>query len=530
MPRWNDYQLSGNLTFFIREYVVTTILIVLILAGVAFALASEINIVAATIQVFGAALICVPLVSPKTGMYLLILAAGYLDLIKRLMVVTGQVGMTDITWVLAVGPVMFLATVLGVIVHRIFAHRLIERGEGVLVTVVAALTAVNVAIAFRDTAGTQTLQWVANTAGYIPLILLAGILFPTVDRLKGFLRYSSLALLPVPLYAIWQFYFGLTKFEYDYLRSGLTITEGSLDDLRPRPFSTLASPHPLTMVCAVLFLLSLIPVQRDRKSWFPFTNGRSLMIATTYLCGCWSSLARVGWLAAALGLVAIGCFGSRRLTKILYAVVGGSFVLMVLNAEWIEDHVNALQEMLPTGSDATDMALRLGTIGDRLIGWKNILSHPQEFGAFGVPFAERTEAVYVHDQIGQILLSSGYVGLLVVLSVVTIATIKAHTLTWKVKDPEARRLAVFCLAVIFAVLGSGAILGGSITIYPVNVLFWLSVGVIVHVLRLDRSQSDVTKKAGPSTTEAAQPWIASGSVGRRLAGAQGMTPNSKYSD
>ena len=78
------------------------------------------------------------------------------------------------------------------------------------------------------------------------MILISGILFPKPDDVKRLIKFCLIVYIPVALYAIWQQIFGLSDFEFNYLQTGYTITVGLLDDVRPRPFSTLNSVHALS--------------------------------------------------------------------------------------------------------------------------------------------------------------------------------------------------------------------------------------------------------------------------------------------
>jgi hypothetical protein len=116
-----------------------------------------------------------------------------------------------------------------------------------------------ISVVLKDVSGGSGLlaglQDVANSAAYFPLMLIAGMLFSKPEYVK-LIKFCLIIYIPVALYAIWQQIYGLNDFEINYLQTGYTITVATLDDVKPRPFSTLNSAHALSVMTAVLALLA----------------------------------------------------------------------------------------------------------------------------------------------------------------------------------------------------------------------------------------------------------------------------------
>jgi hypothetical protein len=84
--------------------------------------------------------------------------------------------------------------------------------------VIAALTVFLVSI-INPKAG----QDFANSGGYFPLTLIAGILFPKPQDVKQSFKFCLIVCIPVALYGVRQQVFGLSNFEIDYLGAGHII-------------------------------------------------------------------------------------------------------------------------------------------------------------------------------------------------------------------------------------------------------------------------------------------------------------------
>src|SRR5208282_3198086 len=204
------------------------------------------NPLTTTILVAGIAMSSVAIVHPRSGFYLLIVTTGYLDLVKRLGVLSDSLSGLDITVTLAVAPLLMLSICLGVVIRNILERRKLESWQWVVLSILIACIGAVALQSFRGGAGfLNGAQNLVNSGGYLPLVLITSMIFPKREDALNALRFALWAFLPVALYSIWQQFFGLTDFEVRFLQSGYTITVDDLDDVRPRPFSTLNSDHAL---------------------------------------------------------------------------------------------------------------------------------------------------------------------------------------------------------------------------------------------------------------------------------------------
>ena len=217
------------------------LMVVFVASGFIFASA---NPVSKSAMLIGGCLLLVGAVQPRRATVLLVPISCYLDGAKRLLILTGNTQLDDVSSVLAIAPLAAVGIIIGCIIHRIFLRR---RPEPVERLAIFAAFAAFVAFGGTEifTAGDllHGLKTIANSTVYFLLPWAIIQVYRTRDEIEGFLKVCVLVAVPVALYGIWQYFMGLSSFEVAYLKSGLTITEGNLEDIRPRPFSTLNSPH-----------------------------------------------------------------------------------------------------------------------------------------------------------------------------------------------------------------------------------------------------------------------------------------------
>jgi hypothetical protein len=421
-------------------------------------------------------------ISPEGGLYLLIGLSGYLDLIKRLGILTNDLQAFDVVVTLAVAPVLFASICAGVVFRLILERRSLWPWQRSLLVIVALLVAAVLVRAFSQGAGMLgVLQDFANSGAYLPLILVVGLLYPNPEELRRLVRFCLLIYVPVALYGIWQQVFGLSDFEVSYLKTGFTMNVGMLDDLRPRPFSTLNSPHALSVCTAML----------SGAAWLIPWNGHHgkfwrAGLGSLYAVACACTVVRAGWVLLALIALSGFCFRSRTLTAVFYGAMAVAFAFLVTNADPLLRSLDYLESRLPAGSDLQNQAFRLGTFSERLMSFRNDLTNPEFhtwFGnrhfrvAQGNDFEEPDSVV--HDQIGQTLINYGFAGLAVLAGLLGAGLWFGHRAVHRQEDPVLKATALGLLSIITATVYSGMLFGSHLGIFPVNIFFFLFVGFLV---------------------------------------------------
>jgi hypothetical protein len=444
-------------------------------------IASYANPFTTTILVAAIVMNLVAIVNPRGGLYLLIITTGYLDLVKRLGILTDSLSGLDITVTLAVAPLLMLSICLGVVIKNILEKRELENWQWLVFGLVMVAICGAAVESFRGGAGFLAgAQSLVNSGGYLPLILITSMIFPEPEDALKTLRFALWIFLPVALYSIWQQVFGLSDFEVRFLESGYTITVGDLDDLRPRPFSTLNSPHALSVCTAILAGVALL---------VPFKAGKRFVwqypVALVYVAGCVATLGRSGIFIIPIFLIGWLCFRLKWSTFAFYGTILGALLLLMVNAEAVLQSLGSLEQLLPIDNEVSTEVFRLGTFSERLMSFHNALTNPQFHTLFGNPDATKQDdeisydETVAHDQITQTLVRYGFVGLAVSGVVAVFGLWIAHRTVLSVKDGSIREIAIALLSVVTSVVYSGMLFGTHLDLFPVDFFFALLVGILV---------------------------------------------------
>ena len=439
---------------------------------------SELNPFTTTVILTAVVMFIVAVCNPTAGVYFLILTSGYLDLVKRLGILSDAMSGSDVVITLAVAPLLFVSICVGVIYRNVINRTWLKPWQVALAAVIiATMAGVFVQAFFRGGGPLFALKDFANTGAYLPLTLVVSFLFPDTIRVQRLLTFCLWVYIPVALYGIWQQFFGLTDFETDYLKSGFTVEITLLDDVRLRPFSTLNSPHALGIVTAMLSALA---------AFVPLKNGKrvkwQIVVALLFAAACIATFARAAWVLLALAGLVWVCCRSKVGTMVLYGVALTGFAALILNSDTLLRSLEQLDSYLPKDSDAEAQAFRITTFSERLISFRNVLTNPEFHTWFGnrsqvyEDLAEESHDNVAHDQIGQILVNFGFVGLGFFLGVTVLALIIAHRAIFHQRDPPRRKMMLGCLSVLIATLLSGMLFGSHLGLFPVNIYFALLAG------------------------------------------------------
>jgi hypothetical protein len=435
-----------------------------------------------TILIAAIAMSSVAIVHPRAGLYLLIVTTGYLDLVKRLGVLTDSLSGLDIAVTLAVAPLLMLSICFGVAIRNILERKKLESWQWVvLVLLVACMGAVAIQSFRGDKGFLGGAQSFVNSGGYLPMILITSMILPEPEDSLKVLRFALWVFLPVALYGIWQQIFGFNNFEVRFLESGYTITVGDLDDVRPRPFSTLNSPHTLSVCTAIFAGVAL---------FVPFKGGKRLLwqypVSLVYISGCLATIGRSGIFIMPITLVGWLCFRRKWTTCLFYGAILGGLILLMLNAEPVLDRLVSLEKLLPMNDNSvSNEAFRLGTFSERLMSFHNGLTNPRFHTLFGNPDAAKADDEHsyretvAHDQITQTLVQYGLVGLGVSILIAATGLVIAHRAVLRLTDHTVREIGIALLSIVTAVIYSGMVFGTHLELFPVDFLFALLVGILV---------------------------------------------------
>jgi hypothetical protein len=128
--------------------------------------------------------------------------------------------------------------------------------------------------------------------------------------------------------------------------------------------------------------------------------------------------------------------------------------------------------------------LMVGTYWDRLSGFSNVLMNPPAWSLFGFGSAEDgTGMYYCHDPISEILIHYGAVTLFIVLGIVIYMLRWFHQQAWRLDTRAERQFASAMIAMAFSILLVSAVSGSVITVFPVNVFFWLACSAVLGLTK-----------------------------------------------
>jgi hypothetical protein len=436
-----------------------------------------------TILIAAIAMSSVAIVHPRAGLYLLIVATGYLDLVKRLGVLTDSLSELDITVTLAVAPLLMLSICFGVVIRNILERKRLESWQWVVLALLVACMGAVAIQSFRGDKGfLGGAQSFVNSGGYLPMALITSMILPEPEDSLKVLRFALWVFLPVALYGIWQQIFGFNNFEVRFLESGYTITVGDLDEVRPRPFSTLNSPHTLSVCTAIFAGVAL---------FVPFKGGQRLLwqypVSLVYISGCLATIGRSGIFIMPITLVGWLCFRRKWATCLFYGAILGGLILLMVNAEPVLDRLGSLEKLLPMNdnNDVLTEAFHLGTFSERLMSFHNGLTNPRFHTLFGDPDAAKADDQHsyretvAHDQITQTLVQYGLVGLAISVLITMTGLVIAHRAVLRLKDRTTREVAIALLSILTAVIYSGMMFGSHLGLFPVDFFFAFLVGILV---------------------------------------------------
>ena len=440
----------------------------------------------------------VAIIAPRTGLLLLLCLCAFSDLMKRLLVIFGTLGMDQVSNVLMAAPAVVMGLFFSIVTRRIF-HLLRYRPMEVFLTAVALVLAAASVITSLRKGGTplEAAKEAVNHGVYTIVAVVGMRIFENAAQVERFLRSALIIFIPVALYGLWQLTFGMANFEVEYLRSGLTIEIKQLYDIRPRPFSTLNSAGVYGTLCAGFAVLSLYP--RFARRHRPLEAGESagsIIMALIFLAGAVGSLVRSSHIVWIIALIAFRCFRSRKGTVLFYSTAVGAFIALILSAGYLLDHLPDLDPGQLAQSDYGATVLTIATYSDRLKGFINLMSSTEMYSVFGLSdIKELTDITYNHDPISTILIEHGVVGLAIMLIGATVMIVWLHRGILAMPKGRDRTLAVLLASLLAGWTAAEVLVKAVITTFPLNALYWLFLGVLARLISRGKESPEPSAEA-----------------------------------
>lgn len=426
-------------------------------------------------------------VQPRAALYLMVVYAGYSDLLKRMMVFDGHVTMNDVLWVRALCPLTLAGICIGTLVRSLHDGSLHQRRK--LVSLLACILGfiISGVSALRSGGGfNAAATQLADGAAYMFLLFVVPCIFRTPQQIVAFIKYCLVVFVPVALYGIKQQVFGLSEFEIEYLKSGLTVLSKHLDDVRPRPFSTLVDSSPFGTSCAVCACLALVVRRHHRDTGTRTWGGMSLVMAVLFVAGCVASMTRFANVNWALPLLLLPVLRSVKGTVTLYAGVAALFVSACIFAQDLINWVTKLTLWALENFGGTaigEQFTRFWTICDRLEGMHDLAHNPLMwtvfgYGSKGAADLHEAHMVSSHDLISNLLLEIGWLPLSLLLIVFALALYSFHRSVLGLKGTPVFSICLWMVGIEFGLLVHNVFAGNVTSTFPVNFFCWFVAGAL----------------------------------------------------
>ena len=447
------------------------------------------NVLAQLMQYLGYAGLILGIFWPRAGFFFLIGISGYLDFFKRLLILAGDVNWNEIIDVLKVAPLTLLGVFVGLVLKRWIEGRFFSRPEWIVFLVVSFMGLTSLGLAYKETHNLfAAVATTVNGSVYLILLLLIPMLFRTSDEIVSIIQCLQWYFIPVAIYGMTQFFFGLNQFEIEYLKSGYTMTYKELFQEQLRPFSTLNSEHGFSIVMATLFILSftlfLISIKRKNSNMEVIKNA---FFCSLYLFAVTFSLVRTAWLMLIMGAILSLLYRGPKSTFILYVLIISSFFSVIIFSKEIYDFLPTIQSMIPLKSAKENQAFSILTYSERLKSLHNLKSNPQFWTLFGnssLQSEERrfgSEDFIVHDAISQGLIRWGVMGFGFFLISGSLILFQIHKRIYSSETESIKTLGCGLVACIVSNLVTGSLSGSHLHIFPINLFFWMIFGFLISI-------------------------------------------------
>lgn len=462
------------------------------------------NSIGALAQFLSVGSFILAVLKPRLALYVMVIYAGYSDLLKRMMVFDGHVTMNDVLWVRALCPLTLAGIVLGTLVRTLHDGSLYQRRKMISLLVCVLGFMVSGVSSLRSGGGfNAAVTQMADGAAYMFLLFVVPSIFRTPDQIVSFIKYCLIIFVPVALYGLKQQVFGLSDFEIEYLRSGLTVLSKHLEDVRPRPFSTLVDSSPFGTSCAICACLALVVRRHHRDTGTRRWGAMSFVLFALFVAGCVASMTRVANINWVLPIVLLPVLRDHRGTLALYGSVAALFVTACVYAQnliaWVTKlTLWALENF--GGTAIGEQFVRFWTICDRLDGMHDLAHNPLMwtpfgYGAKGASDMHDAGLVASHDLISNLLLEIGWLPLSVLLIIFAVVLRSFHQSMWSLRGSSVFNICLWMAGIEFGLLVHNVFAGNVTSTFPVNFFVWFIAGALNSCIAYHEERRMAAKRA-----------------------------------
>lgn len=460
----------------------------------------------------------VGVMNPKAGFYVLLTEMATLDLLKRFLIVYGNVTILDLYFILGLAPVTMLGVAMGAFTKRVRGQIEPLPGDfkrvGIAVFVFLLLTGYALGAGARGSSQTG-IAGIANAGAYVPMIFTIPFILRSYTDVRKAMVYVMVLFSFVALYGIKQGTMGLAGWELDYLESGLTQEVRILYEQEAlRIFSTMNGAATLSIFMSILAVGAIVFVKRRGQSDLGM---RSVLVRVSvfllFTVCAYFTISRGGWVC---GLVALGAWIVVRFRLLTYLAYVSSILAVVLiiyfSQSIVQSGVLADAEASMRKDVSTDNALGervvvTGTLVGRLDSFRE-LHNPDVWSPFGLLLAGReeiTDSFLVHDIITDTLVRIGYVPMAVGGIVGLFLMYRAHDISWRMRPGPHRNMLYWIYAMLAGLMVGSLANPAQLRTYPVNTLFFMLIGMAISIVLQYRRELALEAEAQATEREVIEP-------------------------
>lgn len=447
-------------------------------------------------------------IAPRAAFFVFLVTCGYVDLFKRLMVVSGRVSMDDLYYVLGLAPALLSCIILSVLVRGVIGGIPMTKRHVWLFATGCGVVLLNAFLSFLDVDHSigKILQGTANGGLYGTLIFVIPMLFQDEEDVLSLFKFLLWTYAPVGCYGIVQKVWGFQDFEVAYLMTGLSIEIKQLFTDRVRAFSTLNSPTALGAISAAFVVMPLylasIRTANGARRVFPLPLAG--IFTVVFLGALAASTSRTGFIMVAVMAAGIFAFRTRTGTMAFYAVGGAVFATLLVGARFFQDRLEWMTFKLTEklGDSLSAESINVNTFSDRLQGFATVLTNPDAYTWFGYGAGrgvDPRDPLYNHDLLSSTLVRYGAVPLVVLIMATVGFLVWTHGHLLGIRNRRRRHIGAAMLALAMSFFAISITSGNVLSIFPVNTFFWLAVTATIVIVAAD------ARASAPAQAPAAEP-------------------------
>jgi hypothetical protein len=155
----------------------------------------------------------------------------------------------------------------------------------------------------------------------------------------------------------------------------------------------------------------------------------------------------------------------------------------------------------------------LATLNDRLEGFAALATNPRGWTPFGARLSGSESLVRnslpSHDVFTEVLLSYGFVPIIIVGFFLVRYLWKLHAMIFQEKEPLTKSVAVTSLAIALSTCSGATVNGAQFLTYPVNMFIWFHFAVVTSIYFYTRERALAMAAAAVPAAGAAEPppWV-----------------------